>query len=97
MATDKPTTVFDIATLNAIGARLSGHGDAITNAAADLQLAARVCHKLASLRFRVAEIAEQALTQEWDRAAFARDLRDALKDAEDSDELPEPNRASHYS
>ncbi len=49
----------------------------------DLTLAARIADKLASLRFRIAEIAEAALAHpEWDRAAFARDLRDALKDAE---------------
>jgi hypothetical protein len=84
MATDKPTTIFDIETLNAIGARLSEHADAITqDIAADLRLAAHVTHKLAGLRFRVAEIAEQTLAHpDWDRAAFARDLRDALKEAE---------------
>jgi hypothetical protein len=97
MAANEPITTFNIETLNAIGARLSGHADTITNAAADLQMAARIAHKLASLRFRIAEIAEQALTQEWDRAAFARDLRDALAKAEAGEELPEPNRASHYS
>jgi hypothetical protein len=104
MADSQPTTVFDIPTLNAIGARLFGHANAITNAAADLRLAARIADKLASLRFRIAEIAELALARpEWDRAAFARDLRDVLKDAEDgepfddSSGLPESSRASHYS
>jgi hypothetical protein len=54
--------------------------------------------KLASLRFRIAEIAEAALAHpEWDRAAFARDLRDALAGAEGGADLPEPNRASHFS
>jgi len=98
MATDDPTT-FNIETLNALGARLSGNAEAITQRiAADLRLAARICEKLASLRFRIAEIAEQALAQpEWDRAAFARDLRDTLADAEDSEELPEVSRSSHYS
>jgi hypothetical protein len=64
-----------------------------------LQLAAVVAAKLASLRFRVAEIAEATLAHpEWDRAAFARDLREALKGAEGGEgDLPEPNRASHYS
>ena len=37
--------------------------------------------KFASLRFRVAEIAQKAIDHpEWDRAAFARDLRAALGD-----------------
>jgi len=52
--------------------------------AADVRVAARVAGKLASLRFRLAEIAAQVLDHpEWDRAAFARDLNEALKDAED--------------
>jgi hypothetical protein len=99
MAENQPITVFDIETLNAIGARLFEHADAITqDIAADLRLSAQICHRLASLRFRVAEIAEQALAHhEWDRAAFARDLRDALAKAEGGDDLPEANRASHYS
>ena len=87
MATEKPAT-FDIATLNAISARLCDHADSITNAArtdvaADLRLAARVADSLANLRFRIDEIAEKAIEHpEWDRAAFARDLRDALAAAE---------------
>jgi hypothetical protein len=100
MADDKPiTTVFDIESLNAIGARLFEHADAITqDIAADLRLAASIAGKLASLRFRVAEIAQAALTHPgWDRAAFARDLRDALAAAEGGGELPEPSRSSHYS
>jgi hypothetical protein len=100
MADDKPTTtVFDIESLNAIGARLFEHADAITqDIAADLQLAARIAGMLAGLRFRIAEIAQAALAHpEWDRAAFARDLRDALAKAEGSDDLPEPSRSSHYS
>jgi hypothetical protein len=44
-ADSEPTTVFDIPTLNAIGARLFGHADAITNAAADLRLAARIADR----------------------------------------------------
>jgi hypothetical protein len=82
---DPKTTKLDIGTLNAISARLGDHADAITNAArkdvaADLRLAARIADKLASLQFRIAEIAEMALKQ--DPGATARDLRDALADAE---------------
>jgi hypothetical protein len=78
-------TVFNIETLNALGARLYDHADSITNVAAhemelDIRLAARVCSNFATLRFRVAEIAEMALTQ--DGAATRRDLLDALADAE---------------
>lgn len=53
---------MNIETLNAIGARLLEHADAIVNAARqdiakDLWLATRVADKLAKLRFEVAEIA----------------------------------------
>jgi hypothetical protein len=91
MAETKPTPTLDYETLNLIAARLSEHADAITNAARqdianDLRLAARIADKMADLRFRVAEIAEQALAHpEWDRAAFARDLRAALADAAEGD------------
>ena len=100
MATDKPTTVFNIESLNAIGARLFEHADAITqDIAADLRLAARITDKLASLRIRIAEIAEQALAHPtWDPGAFARDLREALASAEGGgSDLPETSRSSHYS
>jgi hypothetical protein len=99
MAETKSTTILDIPTLNAIGARLHEHADAITqDVAADLQLAALITHKFAGLRLRVAEIAEAALAHpEWDRAAFACDLRDALAKAEGGEDLPEHSRASHYS
>jgi len=85
---DTKRAILDIETLNAIGARLCEHADAITNAArrdvvVDLRLAARISDKLASLRFRVAEIADKAIAHpEWDNAAIARDLRDALSAAE---------------
>jgi hypothetical protein len=62
----------------------------------DLRLAARIAGNLASLRLRVAEIAEQALAHPaWDTAAVARDLHGALKDAEDSgsSDLPEASRS----
>jgi len=87
--TNKKPTVFDIETLNTLGGRLSDHADAITNharhdVARDLRLAAQVTAKLASLRFRIDEIAEQLLAhKEWDGAALARDLRDALADAKE--------------
>jgi hypothetical protein len=78
-------TVFDYETLNALGARLYDHADSITNVArhemeVDIRLAARACSNLASLRFRVAEIAEAALAQPG--AAIRRDLVAALADAE---------------
>jgi hypothetical protein len=78
-------TMFNVETLNALGARLYDHADSITNVAAhemeiDIRLAARVCSSFASLRFRVMEIAEAALTQPG--AAIRRDLIDALADAE---------------
>ena len=78
-------TVFNYETLTQLAARLYDHGDSITNVAAhqmeiDIRLAARACSKFASLRFRVAEIAEMALTQ--DGAATRRDLTAALADAE---------------
>jgi len=82
----KRTITLDYETLTAVGARLSRHAEDITNAARqdianDLRLAAVMASKFASLRFRVAEIAPKAIDHpEWDRAAFARDLRAALDD-----------------
>jgi hypothetical protein len=78
-------TVFNIETLNALGARLFDHADSITNAArhdmeVDCRLAARVCGNMASLRFRIMEIAEHALTQA--PAATRQDLLDAVANAE---------------
>jgi hypothetical protein len=78
-------TVFNIETLNALGARLFDHADSITNPArhdmeVDCRLAARALSNFATLRFRVVEIAEAALTQAG--AATRRDLLDALADAE---------------
>jgi hypothetical protein len=82
MATEK----LDIATLNAISVRLGDHADKITNAARqdanDLRLAARIADRLASLRFRVGEIAGKAIEHPgWNNAAIARDLDAALDDA----------------
>jgi hypothetical protein len=78
------TTVLSIENLTLIGARLYDYASQITAAlpdtAKDVRLAARVCDKLASLRFRVGEIAEMALNQ--DPGATARDLHEALADAE---------------
>jgi hypothetical protein len=57
------------------------HAESIENIAAhemqrDIRLAARVCDRLAALRFEVAEIAESCMKQE--PAATRRDLLDAL-------------------
>jgi hypothetical protein len=78
-------TVFTVETLNALGTRLYDHADSITNVArhdmeVDCRLAARALSNFATLRFRVAEIAEQALVQPG--AATRRDLIAALSDAE---------------
>jgi hypothetical protein len=71
-------TVFDYETLTKLGARLFDHADSITNVAAhEMEVDIR---SAATLRFRVAEIAEATLMQ--DRAATRRDLVDALNDAE---------------
>jgi hypothetical protein len=66
-------------------ARLFDHADSITNVAAhemeqDLRLAARAISNLPTLRFLIAEIAEQALTQPG--PAVRRDRFAALGDAE---------------
>ena len=76
-------TVLGYETLTKLGARLYDHGDSITNVArhdmeVDIRLAARVCSNMATLRFRVAEIAEHPLTH----ASIRRGLLDALHDAE---------------
>jgi hypothetical protein len=82
-----PAAGLTIGELNAISTRLVDHADKITpligcqDVADDLRLAARLADKMASFQFRVGEIAEQLLAHpEWDRAAFARDLRSALDD-----------------
>jgi hypothetical protein len=46
----------------------------------DIRVASRVCYALCGLRFRVAEVAEMALSQ--DGGATRRDLLQALTDAE---------------
>jgi hypothetical protein len=72
--------------LTLLSGRLRTHADDIEpsdrkDISADIRLAARAAGQLASLRFRIGEIAEQALAHpEWDRGAFARDLRVALGD-----------------
>jgi hypothetical protein len=78
-------TIFDYETLTKLGARLFDHADSITNVTrhameVDVRLAARVCSNMATLRFRIGELAEAALTQA--PAASRRDLLDALNDAE---------------
>jgi hypothetical protein len=84
----KPT-ILTIEELTLVGVRLYDRAEKIAqfvsshDLAGDVRLAARVCDKLAALRFRVGEIAEQTLANpERDSAAIARDLRDALNDAE---------------
>lgn len=76
--------LLNIETLTLIGARLYDYADTIAptlpDTARDVRMAARAVDKLASLRFRIGEIADMALSQ--DGAATARDLRDALNDAE---------------
>ena len=85
MASPNPTQ-FNIETLNALGARLRDHAEEVADvvnfepATTDLRLAAAACSRFASLKFRIAEIAEMALTQ--DGAATTRDLRQALDDAQ---------------
>lgn len=73
---------FDIETLNALAARLTEHADSVLarrDAERDFRMGAEACRRLASLRFRVAEIAKQALDRpQWDAAAFARDIQQAL-------------------
>lgn len=78
MGNPERTTNFDIETLNELALRLFEHAGAITNAARrdianDLRVAALVASRLSSLRFRISEIASQALDRpHWDAAAFAR-------------------------
>jgi hypothetical protein len=78
------TTVFNAETLAALCARLHDHADGIVNVAAhemetDIRQATRALALFATLKFRIAEIAEMALTQAG--PAIARDLRQALDDA----------------
>jgi hypothetical protein len=78
-------TILDYETLTKLCARLFDHAESITNVAAhemevDIRLSARVCSNFASLRFRIAEIAEAALTQSG--PAIRRDLLDALANVE---------------
>jgi hypothetical protein len=88
MADSDHTEKFNYANLTAIGGRLSQRADGVVmvgaqDIASDLRLAARMASRFATLIFRIGEIAEMALTiPAWDGAAFARDLRDALSDAE---------------
>jgi hypothetical protein len=84
MANPEPIT-FTIVFLNTLSRRLVDHADSITDFAQhdmerDIRLASRVCGSLCGLRFRVAEVAEMALSQ--DGGATRRDLLQALTDAE---------------
>jgi hypothetical protein len=69
--------VFDTPTLASLATRLFGHAAAAHQMEVDIHLAAKVCSNLAALRLEVAEIA--AKTKDRDTA---RELRDALRDAE---------------
>jgi hypothetical protein len=76
--------LLDVETLNMCAARLRERADTVNRITlaelvADLNMAAAACDALAAARFRIAEIAANALTHpNWDRAAFARDLRELL-------------------
>jgi hypothetical protein len=78
-------TVFTIETLAALAARLFDHSEDLAATlefelvVSDVRLAARAISNMATLRFRIGEIAEAALSQ--DGAATRRDLIEALADA----------------
>jgi hypothetical protein len=80
-------TVFNIETLNALGARLRDVAAEMAaevvfdGAVRDIRLAVQVCDKLASLRFAVNEIANHPLSH----AVIRRDLHIALRLAEDAE------------
>jgi hypothetical protein len=85
MATEQPSTIFNIETLTALGGRLHDHAEDLAAEVAfepvrDIRLAARVCDTLAGLRFRVMEIAAKALTTP--ALTMQRDLFEALESAE---------------
>jgi hypothetical protein len=89
MANQDHNRVFGYAELTALAGRFAEHAAAISNparqdVAKDLLLAARMAHKFASLRFRVANIAQKAIDppDNWGTAALALELRAALDDAE---------------
>ncbi len=104
MADPKPS-IFNIENLNQLGARLFDHAETlagdgspheIEQILADIRLAANATDKLASLRFRVSEIASDATTP----PATRRDPLSALDDAqaEPSADWPESfSRSSHHS
>ena len=90
LTSDKPIIHLGIEELNTIALRLRERSDSIrqvtlVDLVQDLLIAASACDTLAHMRFRIAEIAASALTHpNWDRAAFARDLRELLDgDGED--------------
>jgi hypothetical protein len=79
MATDNPTTKFDIEGLNALALRLSDHADEVLarrDVGETLRQAARVCDRLAHLRFEISEIISKVKDPD-----AARELRDALEEA----------------
>ena len=82
---EKQSSKFDAETLAALCTRLHDHADGIVNVAAhemeqDLRLAARALDLFATLKSRIQEITEMALSQAG--GATARDLRQALDDAQ---------------
>jgi hypothetical protein len=91
LKTDKPIIHLGIEELNTVALRLRERSDTVhqfslVELVADLLIAARACDMLARVRFRIAEIAANALTHpNWDRAAFARDLRELLDENDEGD------------
>jgi len=82
----KPTPkIVDIKLLADIAKRLDERSREINQISLqelsrDLFIAARVCRLLVEIRERLAEIAANALTHpNWDRAAFARDIRELIE------------------
>jgi hypothetical protein len=89
MATKENIPVFGYAELTAAAGRFADHAETVMNPARqdiaqDLRMAARMAHKFASLRFRVANIAQKAIDppDNWGTAILALELRAALDDAE---------------
>jgi hypothetical protein len=89
MANQSNNRAFGYAELTALAGRFAQHAAAVCNAARqdvanDLLLAARMAHKFASLRFRVANMAQKAIDppDNWGTATLALELRAAQDDAE---------------
>jgi hypothetical protein len=70
MATDETNPIFGYAELTAAAGRFAAHAETIRNPARadianDLLLAARIAHRFASFRYRVANVAARVLNS-WD-------------------------------